>query len=123
MFDRTTVRGILGDILAASQTIMKRSESIMSPDDFTASDEGRIKLDSICMLIIAIGESLKNIDKITGNDFLNHYGDIDWKDAKGMRDVVSHHYFDIDKEIVFDVCKNHIPRLIVVINKMIKDLS
>jgi len=35
------------------------------------------KLDSICMLLIAIGESLKNIDKITKKSLLKQYPEID----------------------------------------------
>ncbi|QTA79383.1 DUF86 [Desulfonema limicola] len=25
-----------------------------------------------------------------------------------MRDIITHHYFDIDAEIIFEVCKNNI---------------
>ena len=39
------------------------------------------------MLIIAIGDSLKNIDKITDYKLLPQYPEIDWKGAKGMRDI------------------------------------
>lgn len=60
------------------------------------------KLDSICMLLIAIGESLKNLDKITDQSLLPLYPQIDWKRAKGMRDVISHHYFQVDAEIIFN---------------------
>jgi len=54
-----------------------RSEPITRIDDFTDSPEGMEKLDGICMLIIAIGESLKNIDKITNNELLPEYPEID----------------------------------------------
>lgn len=30
----------------------------------------------------------------------------------GMRDIITHHYFDIDSETVFTVCDEHIPELI-----------
>ena len=33
----------------------------------------------------------------------------DWKKAKGMRDIINHHYFETDAEVIYDVCKNHIP--------------
>ena len=35
--------------------------------------EGQEKLDSICIKLIAIGESLKNIDKIMDNKLLVSY--------------------------------------------------
>ena len=58
--------------------------------------QGWKKLDAIRMQLIAIGEALKNLDKITADSLLPKYPQIDWKKVKGMRDVISHHYFDID---------------------------
>jgi uncharacterized protein with HEPN domain len=48
------------------------------------------------MMLIAIGENLKNLDKITGGTILPQYPEMDWKGAKGMRDIISHHYFDLE---------------------------
>lgn len=31
---------------------------------------------------------------------------VDWKGAKGIRDFLSHHYFSVDAEVIFDVCEN-----------------
>ncbi len=59
------------------------------------------KLDSICMPLIAIGESLKKLDKITEGKLFKKYPDIEWKKAIGMRNIISHQYFDIDAEAVF----------------------
>ncbi|MBV5278793.1 MAG: DUF86 domain-containing protein [Campylobacteraceae bacterium] len=78
---------------------------------FLDNEEGIEKLDAICMQIIAIGESVKNLDKITEKKLLSQYPDIAWKEVAGMRDIISHHYFDLNVEIVFDVCENHIGML------------
>lgn len=80
------------------------------------------KLDSICMLFIAIGESLKQIDKITNNALLIKYAGIDWKGIKGFRDIISHHYFDIDAEEVFWMCSNELKPLTKTINQIIVDI-
>lgn len=80
------------------------------------------KLDAICMQLITIGESLKNIDKITGKSLLYKYPKIEWDKIKGMRDIITHHYFDVDVEIIFDVCKNHIDGLAKTIDRIIQDL-
>jgi uncharacterized protein with HEPN domain len=40
-----------------------------------------------------------------------------------MRDIISHHYFDVNAEAIFDVCQNHMERLSQTIEKIIKDLS
>jgi len=104
MFDRELVLEILEQILEASQRVLKRFEPIRSVDDFTNSESGMEKLDAICMQLVAIGESLKNLDKITENQLLARYPEIEWKKIKGMRDIISHHYFDVDAEVIFDVC-------------------
>ncbi len=75
------------------------------------TEEGQEKLDSICMQLITIGESLKNIDKITDYKLLKSYPEIEWKKAKGLRDIITHHYFDLDAETVFEVCKTEIPKI------------
>ena len=28
-----------------------------------------------------------------------------------MRDIITHHYFDVDAEAIFDVCQNHIDKI------------
>ncbi len=87
------------------------------------SPPGMEKFDSICMLLSAIGEALKNLDKVTHNTLLPQYPQVDWKKAKGMRDIISHHYFDLNAEAIYNVCKNNIPELAQTINKMIRELS
>jgi uncharacterized protein with HEPN domain len=76
-------------------------------------------MESICMLLIVIGESVKRIDKVTNKELLSFYPEIDWKGVMGMRDIIAHHYFDIDASIVFDVIKNNLPEVKVVIDKML----
>jgi hypothetical protein len=39
------------------------------------------KFDSICMVLIAIVESLKNLDKLMDNKLLTQYPQVDWKNA------------------------------------------
>ncbi|MEA2083754.1 MAG: HepT-like ribonuclease domain-containing protein [Thermodesulfobacteriota bacterium] len=123
MYDRELVLTILEQIYQAAQTILKRFEPVKTVNDFTDSPAGMEKLDSVCMLLIAIGEALKNLDKTTNKSLLPQYPQVDWKKAKGMRDIISHHYFETDVEVIYDVCKNHIPKLTQTINKMIRELS
>ena len=49
---------------------------------------------------------------------LSKYPEIDWKGAKGIRDIISHHYFDLNADIVFAVCKDRMPGLMRVISEM-----
>ena len=56
---------ILYDIQSALNRLQERTENIHEVDDFLGSPNGMILLDATCMLLIAIGESLKNLDKVT----------------------------------------------------------
>lgn len=121
MSDTELVNEILSRIYQAAQTISKRFRAITSPDDFTHSDAGMEKLDAICMQLINIGESLKNLDKITNSSLLPKYPQIDWKKVKGLRDIITHHYFDVNAEAIYNVCKYHIDELADAISKIIED--
>jgi uncharacterized protein with HEPN domain len=122
MFDKELVLEILEQIGDATQRIQRRFEPIRTADDFTNSEAGVEKLDAICMQLIAVGECLKNLDRMTENSLLPKYTGIDWKKIKGMRDIISHHYFDVDADLIYDVCANHVGKLDETIQKMIKDL-
>jgi uncharacterized protein with HEPN domain len=122
-FDKEIVVDIFKNILWSLKQIGKRLAQIKTSEDFIKDDEGLEKLDSICMQLTNIGEALKQIDKITDSKLLENYGGIDWKRAKGMRDIIIHHYFDIDSEIVFSVCSEHLPKIEAVICCMMKDLE
>ena len=52
------------------------------------------------------GESFKNLDKLTKFDLLPLYPSIEWKEVKGVRDVIAHHYFDIDANEIFSIINN-----------------
>jgi len=80
-------------------------------------------LDAICMLLIAIGESVKRLDKLTEGKKLPRYSQVDWKRVMGMRDVLSHHYFDMNAEIVYSVCAHHISALEQTVEMMLADLD
>ena len=123
MHNRELILEILEQIYGSIQKVIKRFEPIKSANDFTDSDSGMEKLDAICMQLIAIGEALKNLDKITNDSLLPNYPQIDWKKVKGMRDIISHHYFDIDAEAIFTTCEDHIEVLAQVVNKISEDVK
>jgi uncharacterized protein with HEPN domain len=64
---------ILEDILSAIERLEERTKDIHSTDDFLSSAFGMVLLDATCMLLIAIGESLKNLDKVTNGELLPTY--------------------------------------------------
>lgn len=123
MSDKELIREVLLQIEKASDRILYRFHNIQNPSDFCDSEEGTTKMDGICMMLIVIGESLKKLDKITDSKLLIKYPEIDWKKAKGMRDIITHHYADINPDAVFFTCKNKIPLLGDTIKKILTELD
>lgn len=123
MYDRSLVVSILEQISSSLDTVELRVSTITTVDDFADSLSGMEKLDSVCMQFIAIGESLKKIDKITQGNLLSNYPQIDWKGVIGFRDIIAHHYFDIDAEQVFWLCKYNLTPLSQTIKQIIKDIE
>jgi uncharacterized protein with HEPN domain len=121
MSDPALIREVLSQILMGARRIERRASSVLVPNDFLDSDAGLDKLDAICMMLIAIGESVKNLDKITAGKLLPRFPQVDWKGVKGVRDVISHQYFDVDADAVDAICKKHIPVLMATVEKMIAD--
>lgn len=107
--DRTF--GLLHQIHEAIQMLKDWNKSILCVDDYYSSPEGMKNLAASCMLIEAIGESVKLIDKMTDGKLLVERPEIPWEDVIGMRNHIAHGYFDIDGDIVFDVVKNNLDDL------------
>ena len=123
MQNKELILSTLEDVVFSLNLIQKRIKNISSSDDFLKDDLGLEKLDSISMRLVAMGEAFKNIDKLSNNSLLKNYPQIPWKQVKGIRDILSHHYFDIDAETIFDVAKDEVPRLILVVKEIVKDLK
>ena len=113
----------LEDIRISLELIVKRCVDINSSDDFLGDENGLLKLDSISMRLIAVGEGFKNIDKLSDTKLLNNYPHIPWKQVKGIRDILSHHYFDLDAETIFEICQNDVHELLTTTIVMIEDMK
>lgn len=67
---------------------------------------------------------LANSETITSPSFyLLTPSGMDWKGVMGMRDIIAHHYFDLDAEIVYDVIKHDLPKLKDVLQQIVDDLK
>ncbi|HHH37713.1 MAG TPA: DUF86 domain-containing protein [Epsilonproteobacteria bacterium] len=103
--------------------IQKRFAYILSADDFIADDDGLEKLDSIILRIQTIGEALKNIDKHQ-NGFLESVAPQSyWSDIIRLRDLISHHYIDIDAETIYMICDEKLDALKENIKDLLKHLK
>ena len=122
MSNKELILSTLEDIKYSLELIQTRVKNINSSDDFLETENGLEKLDSIAMRLVAIGEGFKNIDKLSDNQLLLNYSNIPWKQVKGIRDILSHHYFDLDAEVIFNLCKKDVNELHETTIQIIKDI-
>ncbi|KAB7884878.1 HepT-like ribonuclease domain-containing protein [Poseidonibacter ostreae] len=123
MSNKELILSTLEDIKYSLELIQTRVKNINSSDDFLETENGLEKLDSIAMRLVAIGEGFKNIDKLSDNQLLLNYSNIPWKQVKGIRDILSHHYFDLDAEVIFNLCKKDVNELHETTIQIIKDIQ
>ena len=108
--------GLLVQIRTAILQLKDWNSNIISSDDYYSSPDGMKNLAASCTLIEAIGEGIKQIDKITDGRLLVNRPEIPWKDVIGIRNHIAHGYFDIDGDMVLDVVKNDLDSLLEAIN-------
>jgi len=108
--DKTEIEVLLEFILESINLIKKRFTKIKNIDDFL-TEEGLLILDAISMRLQAIGEAIKNIDKKDKN-FLLKAGNKDyWSKIIKTREIISHHYINLDAEIVYMICNEKLDEL------------
>ena len=74
---------------------------------------------AIVRAVEIIGEAVKNIS----NSFRKEHPEILWKKIAGMRDKITHHYFGVDLDTIWDVIKKDLPDLKKKIQKILEKLE
>jgi uncharacterized protein with HEPN domain len=116
------LQDMLESVLESLEIINERFEKVIEPDDFVSSSDVVLLNDAISMRLQVVGEMIKQIEK-RYRDFLNQYTEIEWDKIMRLRDIISHHYENMDHEIIYDVCKNHVPKLKRIVNGMIMNCN
>ena len=123
MFDREIVLDSLQKIRKAIGTISERAAVVRNLNELLCTPGGMMRLDAICMNLIALGEAVKGLDKQTHGELLPRYPEIYWSGVMRMRDKIAHHYFEIDTDIVFRTIQEDVPQMKKAVERMIADFS
>ena len=123
MYDKPLLLNSLQRIATSLQQILERTSNVTSVDYFICSPSGMDLLDIVCMKLFAVGETVKAIDKHTNKSFLPLYPSVNWQEIMRMRDIIAHHYFEIDANRVFNTIRSDILPLLQVIEQMKKNLA
>jgi uncharacterized protein with HEPN domain len=91
------------------ETIERYFKDIKSPAQLSSFNNG-LQFDAILMRLQALGENLKRIS-ISHPAVINDLAYPEVKNVMRFRDYVSHHYEQLESEVVYDVCSTRIPQL------------
>ena len=108
---RDRIKYTLEQIDTAINQLKEWNEGIDDADEFYLSSSGMQKLAANCMLIEAIGEGIKQIDKHSNGELFPDRPEIPWRDVIGARNRIAHGYFEVDAETVLSVIKNDLDPL------------
>jgi uncharacterized protein with HEPN domain len=97
-------------ILESVILIRKWFEEIQQPDDYINSLRGKSHFDATLMRLQSIGETLKKVEK-TAPQLLLKYPEVNWNEIIRLREIISHHYEQLNHEIIYYTCKNDLPVL------------
>jgi uncharacterized protein with HEPN domain len=122
MCDRSLLFELLLELEEAIRRIERRFTQIQKADDFIADDDGLDRLDGISMMLIAISENIRRLDRLMGESLANRYPEIPWSEIKGIRNILAHDYFDIDPEEIYRICREDLEILKQVLGKIRHDL-
>jgi uncharacterized protein with HEPN domain len=115
------IKSLLEDILESINIVLERTEKIKSHVDLVKDEKQLLLFDSIAMRLQIIGELIKSIQK-RDRKFLEKDKSIEWNNISRLRDKISHHYADLDAEVIYNICKKNIPQLKKSVEKIIKNL-
>lgn len=108
------IRQYLEDIIESTSKLEEYIKNLTA-EDF---HKNTLIQDAVLRRIENIGEAVKHIPK----HLRDRYPDIPWKRIAGMRDILSHEYFGIILENVWNVAKKETLKLKKIILEMQKNL-
>ena len=69
--------------------------------------QDNMRIDAVVRNLEVIGEAAKMIPEAIRIEYPN----IEWKKIAGLPDILAHHYFEVDLDIVWDIVQNKLPEL------------
>ncbi len=101
----------LADIKECCEKVLKFTAG-MTYKDFVHDD---LHYDAVLRNLEIIGEAVKHISE----EQRQKYSQVKWRKIAGFRDIVTHNYFGVNDEIVWDIVENEILALLAQIKLML----
>jgi len=88
------------DIVKCSDKIQRYTAGI-SFDDFLADD---MKIDAVERNLEKIGEAVQNLPSVV----CERFPEIEWQDIGGLRNLLAHGYYKVNKEVLWRIVQNDV---------------
>ena len=96
---------------------MDRIQEYISNHDLSSFKKSYITVDAVIRNFEIIGEAVKNVPQ----KLKSEHGEVPWDAMYRFRNRVSHEYFGIDYEIIWDIAVNYIPKNRIDIQKILDE--
>mgnify|MGYP000011033848 FL=1 len=103
----------LEDILISMERIIE----YIGDKDFEEFKDNNMVVDAVVRNFEIIGEATNNLP----DEFKDRHPEIPWRKMYGLRNVVSHEYFGIDYEMIWEITKKNLPENIKEIKRIIDE--
>jgi uncharacterized protein with HEPN domain len=104
----------LADIEKCCEKVLKFTAGL-SYKDFIHDE---LNYDAVLRNLEIIGEAVKHVSV----EQKEKYPQVKWRKIAGFRDIVTHQYFGVSDEIVWDVIENEIPVLLQQVKEILKEI-
>jgi uncharacterized protein with HEPN domain len=95
---------------------MERIQEYIGELEFNQFKKLYIVVDAVIRNFEIIGEASKHIPE----DIISKYPDIPWKKMYDLRNIVTHEYFGIDYEMLWEIAKNDLPKNQIDLQRLIE---
>lgn len=85
---------------------MKRVQEYIAESDFHRFKWDYKTVDAVVRNFEIIGEAAKNLSQ----ELKSHYPEVPWEEMYRLRNRITHEYFGIDYEIIWDISTRHLPK-------------
>jgi uncharacterized protein with HEPN domain len=101
----------LEDITSSCRKIIEFVEEYTF-DEFLQDEK---TFDAVVRNLEVIGEAVKHLS----DDFRRQHPDTDWRAIAGVRDILTHAYFALDLEVLWNVVQVEVPQLLISVQEIL----
>lgn len=99
----------LKDITDSSALIVEYVKGL----SFEEFEKDTMRFLAVSRLLEIIGVATKNLS----NDFKSKHSNVPWKKMAGLRDVIIHDYQELNREMIFKIASQDLPKLLAELMK------